>query len=74
MATERISHCAHSDFARGTEKEEEDTVVMFCPTVIDQYFSEKMSVLDSNHNTRESFQDRWTLDHRRKEADDTRKR
>ena len=47
---------------------------MFCPTVIDQYFSEKLSLVDTNHNTRQSFQERWSLDHRKKESVETRKR
>jgi hypothetical protein len=47
---------------------------MFCPTVMDQYFSDRLTLLDTNHNTKLSFQDRFTLDHRIKEAEETRKK
>lgn len=46
---------------------------MFCPTAVDQYFSERLS-LDSNHNSKQPFKQRAPLEQRAKEASDTRKR
>lgn len=47
---------------------------MFCPTAMDQYFSDRFALLDTNHNSKQSFKQRSSLEARKKEAEDTQKR
>ena len=47
---------------------------MFCPTSLDQYFSEHFNALDSNHNKKQNFKQRLSLETRRRESEDTTER
>lgn len=47
---------------------------MFCTNAIDKVFGDRLGALDSNHNSKQSFKDRMSLEARSKEAMDTRKR
>lgn len=47
---------------------------MFCPTAVDQYFADRLNLLDTNHNSKQSFKQRSSVEARSKEASDTRKR
>ena len=45
---------------------------MFCPTAVDQFFVNKLSKLDINHNRKNTYKEGVSLEQRRMEAKDSR--